>query len=196
MNLYHVSLYNHSTVGCTLPLEAVPVKQTLSLVNKSSPQLLSIETLAKIAPSPTPSIIHPPLLFRSKGICVAMDSVVMATNNYADVQEVEKDEGEGRAGAITGRGGNLASAEWRSSCDKTQGERWRSEDGEAVHHLYNDRWRSGQNLGGIWERRLQMCGFSSGATVVSSCAVRLYKQIKPCDSFSVCAAVKDAGRFT
>ena len=36
------------------------------------------------------------------GICVAMDSVVMATNNYADVQEVEKDEGEGRAGGDEG----------------------------------------------------------------------------------------------
>lgn len=40
-------------------------------------------------------------------MCVAMDSVVMATNNYADVQEVEKDAGEGRAGVITGLGGNL-----------------------------------------------------------------------------------------
>lgn len=36
------------------------------------------------------------------GIRVAMDSVVMATNNYADVQEVEKDEGEGRAGGNEG----------------------------------------------------------------------------------------------
>ncbi|XP_040904830.1 uncharacterized protein LOC121188948 [Toxotes jaculatrix] len=55
------------------------------------------------------------------GICVAMDSVVMATNNYADVQEVEKDEGEGRAVAIRGLGGSLTSAWWRSSYDKSQG---------------------------------------------------------------------------
>lgn len=31
-----------------------------------------------------------------------MDSVVMATNNYAHEQEVEKDRGEGRAGVIRG----------------------------------------------------------------------------------------------
>lgn len=50
-----------------------------------------------------------------------MDSVVMATNNYADVQEVEKDDREGRAGTIRGLGGSLTSAWWRSSCDKSQG---------------------------------------------------------------------------
>lgn len=87
-----------------LPLEALPVKQTRFLVNKGPPQLLSIETLAKIATEPLLSppsllllLLHPPLLFRTMGICVAMDSVVMATNNYADVQEVEKDGEEGRA---------------------------------------------------------------------------------------------------
>lgn len=123
-------LCNHSAVGCTLPLEASPVRQTLSLVNKSSPQLLSIETLAKIAtehflsPSATPPfIIHPPLLFRTKGICVAMDSVVMATNNYADVQEVEKDEGEGRVKVITALRGILISAWRRSVFDKKKGVR-------------------------------------------------------------------------
>lgn len=31
-----------------------------------------------------------------------MDSVVMATNNYADVEEVERDEGGGRAGGDKG----------------------------------------------------------------------------------------------
>lgn len=57
MNLYRMSLYNHSAVGCTLSLEAVPVKHTLTLVNKSRPQLLSIETLAKIA---TEHLLSPP----------------------------------------------------------------------------------------------------------------------------------------
>ncbi len=130
-----------------LPLEASPVKQTLSLVNKGPPQLLSIETLAKIATEPflsptrlpPSSFIHPPLLFRTMGICVAMDSVVMATNNYADVQEVEKDDREGRAGAIRGFGGSLTSAWWRSSHDKSQGSGRGGEDSEVVHHLFNDR---------------------------------------------------------
>lgn len=47
-----------------------------------------------------------------------MDSVVMATNNYADVQEVEKDEGERQARAIKGPGSSLSAEWWRSSCDK------------------------------------------------------------------------------
>lgn len=58
---------------------------TQSLVNKGPTQLLAIKTVAKIVTVP-PSfpLVHPPLLFSAMGNCVAMDSVVMATNNYAD----------------------------------------------------------------------------------------------------------------
>lgn len=50
-----------------------------------------------------------------------MDSVVMATNSYADVQEVEKDGGGGRARVMRGLEGSLTSAWWRSSCDPVTG---------------------------------------------------------------------------
>lgn len=87
-------LCNHSAVqreaGSVLPLEASPVKQTQSLVNKGPLQLLSIETLSKIATEPPP--IHPPLLFRTMGICVAM---VFCRHGYKQLRKCTG-SGEGR----------------------------------------------------------------------------------------------------
>lgn len=119
------------TVCCPLPL-----------VNKGPPQLLSIETLPKLATEPflTPD---PPLPHLStfyylepRGSPLPWIRVVMATNNYALVQEAEEDKCEGRAGQIKGLGGSVASACWRSSCDKSQ------------DRMFNDTWRSGRNLRG------------------------------------------------
>lgn len=174
--------YKHSAVqreaGCVLPLEALPVKQTLSLVNKGPPQLLSIETLAKIATEPflspppaPPSSIHLYYLEPWGSVLpwILLSWLQTTTQMYRKWRRTKE---KGRAGAIRGLRGSITSAWWRSSCDKSQGSGRGGKDGEVGHHLFNDRWRSGQSFRGTWARLKRMSGipagcFLYGAPVVS-----------------------------
>ncbi len=105
-----------------------PVKQTQSLVNKGPPQLLSIETLAKIAtetflfpppPAPPPSIhlyyLEP---WRSVLPWILSSWLQTTTQMY---RKWRGTEWMGKLEAIRGLGGSLTSARWKSSCDKSQG---------------------------------------------------------------------------
>lgn len=125
-----MSLYNHSVVqrdaGCALPSEASPFKQTPSLVNKGPPQLLSIETLAKIATEPflSPPSLPPPSIhlyyLEPQGSVlpwIPLSWLQTTTQMYRKWRRTKK---EG-ARVMRGLGRSLTSACWRSRCDGLPG---------------------------------------------------------------------------